>query len=121
MEENMDKTKKYIRNLLLFALLVCFTFFILLKDQDMGELVDVIKSVKLPFVFAGIFTMIINLLCESINMRRTLKALGEKVTLFRCYKYSLIGFFYSSITPAATGGQPMQVYYMHNLYDKETI
>ena len=28
-------------------------------------------------------------------------------------KYSLIGFFFSSITPAASGGQPMQVYYMH--------
>ena len=33
----MDKTKKYIRNFLLFAFLVWLTFYIILKDQDMGD------------------------------------------------------------------------------------
>lgn len=28
------------------------------------------------------------------------------------YQYSFIGFFYSGITPSATGGQPVQLYYM---------
>ncbi|MBR6033541.1 MAG: flippase-like domain-containing protein [Clostridia bacterium] len=109
----MDKTKKYLRNFLLFAFLVWLTFYILLKDQDMGELFNIIKTVQLPFVFAGIVAMLINFLCESFNMRRNLRAMGENVTLPMCYKYTLIGFFYSSITPAATGGQPMQIYYMH--------
>ena len=46
-------------------------------------------------------------------MRRTLSALGEKISIPQSFKYSLIGFFFSSITPAASGGQPMQIYYMH--------
>lgn len=109
----MNKTKKYIRNFLLFAFLVWLTFYVLLKDQDMGDLFSILKTVKLPFVFAGILCMIVYFLCESLNLRRTLKALGENTSLFKCYKYTLIGFFYSSITPAASGGQPMQIYYMH--------
>ena len=42
-----------------------------------------------------------------------LKVLGEKITLFQSIRYALIGFFFSGITPAASGGQPMQIYYMH--------
>ena len=29
-----------------------------------------------------------------------------------CALYSFVGFFFSCITPSATGGQPMQIYYM---------
>ena len=34
-------------------------------------------------------------------------------SLIRCIQYSFIGFFYSGITPSATGGQPVQLYYMN--------
>ena len=50
---------------------------------------------------------------DDIYDARTLKALGEKSKFIKNVKYALIGFFFSSITPAASGGQPMQVYYMH--------
>ena len=109
----MNKTKKYIRNIILFIFLIWLTFHILLKDQNLGDLINILRNVKIPFVFIGFGCMIIYFLCESINLRRTLNALGENVSLLKCYKYTLIGFFYSSITPAASGGQPMQIYYMH--------
>lgn len=38
--------------------------------------------------------------------------MGNKCSIWRCIKYSFIGFFYSGITPSATGGQPVQLYYM---------
>lgn len=57
--------------------------------------------------------MIVFFLCETINVTRTLKELGEKSTFFRNFRYTLIGFFFSSITPAASGGQPMEIYYMN--------
>lgn len=111
--EKKKKTGKYVRNLLLFGFLVWLTFYVLLRDQNMGELFEILKGVKLPFVFLGIGCMVVYFLCESFNLKRTLRALGENITIKNTIKYSLIGFFFSSITPAATGGQPMQVYYMH--------
>ena len=41
-----------------------------------------------------------------------LRGIGERTGLLRCISYSFIGFFFSGITPSATGGQPMQLYYM---------
>ena len=116
MEENKkvnNKNKNYIRNGIIFIILVWITFYVLLKDQNTGDILSVLRTAKLPFVFLAIVCMLGYFICEAINLRRTLKELGESVNIFSALKYILIGFFYSSITPAASGGQPMQIYYMH--------
>ncbi|EWM53829.1 hypothetical protein RF007C_08945 [Ruminococcus flavefaciens 007c] len=41
-----------------------------------------------------------------------LRVLEQKISFFKCLKYSFIGFFFSYITPSSTGGQPMQMYHM---------
>ena len=109
----MGSTKKTIRNFAVFVVLILLTLWVILKDQSITEIIDVFSNVKMQFVFIGILCMVVYLALEGINMRSTLKELGEKTSLKQCIKYSLIGFFFSSITPAASGGQPMQIYYMH--------
>lgn len=49
---------------------------------------------------------------EGLMIWYLLRALRCAVSPFSCIRYSFIGFFYSGITPSATGGQPMQLYYM---------
>lgn len=105
--------KKLIRNFIVFILLIFLTLWMILKDQSITEIINVLNDVKIQYVFIGILCMAIYLFLEGINIRRTLNALGEKITIWQSTKYSLIGFFFSSITPAASGGQPMQIYYMH--------
>ena len=106
-------TKTLIRNFILFIALIVLTLWVILKDQSITAITDVLKNVKITYVYIGIGCMTIYLFLEGINMRRTLRALNEKVSIMQAFKYSLIGFFFSSITPAASGGQPMQIYYMH--------
>lgn len=115
----MKKKSNIFKNLIFFILLIVLTFYIMLKDQDLPVIFKIIKNAKLEFVFVGIVCMFLYLMCEAINMGRTLKALGEKSSFAKNLKYSLIGFFFSSITPAASGGQPMQVYYMYK--DKVSV
>lgn len=107
------KLKKTVGNILFFILLIVITLYILLKDQDVFDIINTIRNATKMFVLIGIISMFFYLLLEGINMRRTLKALGENITVRQSIKYSLIGFFFSSITPAASGGQPMQIYFMH--------
>lgn len=115
----MKKKSNIFKNLIFFILLIVLTFYIMLKDQDLPAIFRIITNAKLEFVFVGIVCMFLYLMCEAINMGRTLKALGEKSSFAKNLKYSLIGFFFSSITPAASGGQPMQVYYMYK--DKVSV
>lgn len=114
MEENkIKKIKKMIRNFILFILLIILTFYIVLKDQDITQIFNLMKNVKYQYILIAVICMCIYVISEAINIRRTLKALNEKITFINSIKYALIGFFFSGITPAASGGQPMQIYYMH--------
>ena len=109
----MGKNKKTIKNLIIFIILIILTFYIILKDQDITEIIQVLQNVKLEYVIVAIIVMLIYFFLEAVNMGRTLKTLNEKSSFMQNFKYVLIGFFFSSITPAASGGQPMQIYYMH--------
>ncbi len=109
----MSKNKKTFKNLIIFIILIILTFYIILKDQDITEIAQVLRNVRLEYVFIAIIAMFIYLFLETVNMGRTLKTLKEKSNFMQNFKYVLIGFFFSSITPAASGGQPMQIYYMH--------
>ena len=104
----MKNNKKFILNSIIFILLIALTFYILLKDQNPMTILEIIMSANLKYVLIGIICMFIYIALEAVNMGRTLKKLNEKSTFLRNYKYALIGFFFSAVTPAASGGQPMQ-------------
>ena len=111
--EKKKKSKKIFINLLIFILLIIFTFSLVLKDQDVTEILKISATVKKQYILIAMFAMGVFVACESINIGRILKELGEKSKFISNVRYTLIGFFFSAITPAASGGQPMEIYYMH--------
>ena len=113
MKKEKSKVKKTLLNIALFLLLIILTFWLILKDQNTEEIMLAVDKAKKQYLLIGMIAMTIFISCEAINVRRILKGLGEKTTFFKNLKYALIGFFFSAITPAATGGQPMEIYYMH--------
>ena len=102
-----------IKNLLFFVILVTITFMIIFKGQDLNELYKTIKSANILYICIGIILMFLYFLTEAYNTKRILHVLKDKnISLFKSLKFTLIGFFFSSITPAASGGQPVEIYYM---------
>ena len=47
-------TKKSIKNLFLFLILIFITFFIIFKDQNPKEIFDIVRNADLKFIFIGI-------------------------------------------------------------------
>lgn len=98
--------------MIVMVLLIAVTFVFLLKDSSPQALLDVIQSVNPWFVLIGLGMMFLFVSCEAFNIHNIMKSLGKKVPFIRCLKYAFVGFYFSSVTPSSTGGQPMQVYYM---------
>lgn len=109
----MEKAKKILRNLIIFIILIVLTFYIVFKERSLSDIITTVSGVKKEFIFIAFICMCLYFVCDAINIRRALKVLKEKTTFLKSLKYSLIGFFFSAITPAASGGQPMQIYYMY--------
>lgn len=104
--------KKNIRNVSIFLLLIYLTFYFIFRGQNFQEILNLIGRVDIKFIVIAIVFMSFFVICDGFNIRKILRNLNEKTTIWKCIKYSLIGFFFSAITPAASGGQPMQIYYM---------
>ena len=112
-KDKKSKIKKVLVNLVIFILLIILTFSLVLKDQDVSQIFCAVSKVKKQYILLAVAAMSIYILGEAINITRILKELGEKSNFISNLRYTLIGFFFSAITPAASGGQPMEIYYMH--------
>lgn len=111
------KDKKVI-SVVLFLGLMALTFFVIFKNQDLGELWTAVKQMHKGYLVLAMLTGLFFVSAEGILIWYLLRAIGEKASLLSCLKYSFTGFFYSGITPSATGGQPMQLYYMKKDHHK---
>ncbi|MEG0918927.1 MAG: lysylphosphatidylglycerol synthase transmembrane domain-containing protein [Anaerovoracaceae bacterium] len=111
MEDKKSK-KKLILSGIFFVLIVGLTFRVLFSGDTFAKLMEIIPKVDKRFLFIGALSMSLFVICEGLNIRRLLKLLKCKCGFWKGIKYSSIGFFFSSITPSASGGQPMQLYFM---------
>ncbi len=109
----MNNYKKLIRNFIVFVSLIAITFFIVFKDQNINDMRIIFQNLDLRFIFIGLLMMIGYYSLEAINIKGVLSSLGRKTKFINALRYTLIGFFFSGITPAASGGQPMEIYFMH--------
>jgi len=108
----MIQGKKNWLGLLLMAALMGITGAVLLRGQQAGLLWACMKRLKPQFLLLGLLLMSGYVCCEALCSYRILGRLGHRVSYRHCLGYSFVGFYVSSITPSATGGQPAQIYYM---------
>ena len=108
------KLTNLLKNGGLFFILLALTAYMILKDTGLTELVQAVKKANPAYLAAGVFAMGLFLFCEGVNLTRALRFFGKrKISLCQGIKYAMAGFFGSSVTPSASGGQPLQLYFMH--------
>ena len=108
----LKKNKKMILNIMFLLLLMAGTLFFVLKDQSLYQIFDIMKDADNRWLYLAVGLVLIFVCSESVIIKYLMKLLKQGISLLHCIKYSFIGFFFSCITPSATGGQPMQIYYM---------
>jgi len=107
------KLKDILKNGGFFVLLLVLTFYFMFRNQNLHKIIRTAADVNPIYIVIAISCMGMFILCEAINIRRTLNIYKYHVPFYKCIKYAIAGFFFSAITPMATGGQPMQIYYMY--------
>lgn len=106
------KNRKRLIEILFFLAVMGLSFYTVFHGQDIGLIWEEMRKLSAFSICAAIATALFFVSAEGMMIYYLLRALGGKSGLLRCISYSFIGFFYSGITPSATGGQPMQLYYL---------
>lgn len=103
---------KKIVSAVIFLALAAITFYVVFKNQDLGDVIDAIRQMKKGYLALAVAIALFFVSAEGIIFWYLFRITGEKAKFGSCVKYAFVGFFFSGITPSATGGQPMQLYYM---------
>ena len=112
MTSRSEKKISYGRNILILLLLMAATFAVIFRGDDFPAFLSALKDAAGRWLLLGLLCMFLFVGCEAANMHQISHTLGFPLKYFRCGQYAFIGFYFSSITPSASGGQPVQIYYM---------
>ena len=105
----MSPKLKKILSFLFILLSISAVLVIAFNNPEMGNAWETISGMDLPWIAGLLLCWIVFGLFESMGIYTCLRERGFRISLFRVYWTVLIGMYYSSITPGAAGGQPMQV------------
>lgn len=107
------KSKRLLNLLLIFGTLA-IVLVIGFQDNSLEETIQRLTSISVKSVILCVLLYLLYVFCDALSIWLFLRRQGYyRVGILYVYFTSIAGQFYSNITPGATGGQPMQIYYLH--------
>lgn len=111
-EKRENYQRKYYKNIAFIGIILILTFKYAINLEELKSIPKIIMTIDKTFIFMGIGIMIMFFLCQSYSVKKLLETLGYKIRLNQGFRYTLIDYYFSAITPGAIGGQPAEIYYM---------
>ena len=108
----MTDKRKVILNTVFLIVVFSLTVFLVFRGKDVSAILETAASASKGYLFLGIVCVVLFIIGESVIIFYMMRTLGASVKMVHSALYSFVGFFFSCITPSASGGQPMQIYYM---------
>lgn len=94
------------------ALNICIVVLIGVLDPELKNIGRILRSVKLGWILGAVSAMLLYWLMDGIILSYGVNLIYRHKGFLECLRVSVIGQYYNAVTPFASGGQPMQVYYM---------
>lgn len=106
----MKKAFSYIFTIVL----VIATAWIILANIKPSEIPYLLYKTNRSFIFLAVMCMVLYWFMDALIIKVTSRMVGVRSSIGRSLKITLVGQYYTEITPYAVGCQPAQVYTMMN-------
>ena len=103
---------KYVTSAVTLVVLFFLTYYCVFRNFDLKELFKIIHESNNGYLFVAVFMVIVNIFLEGISLSILGQSIGLSIGVVKSFCYSCIDLFFCGITPSASGGQPLLVYYM---------
>ncbi len=107
--------KGFIRKHLNAIFIVGTLLFILwlgLRNNEFYNSWKALTTASIPWLLMCLGTYVLHLFLDALSLHYFLRKQGHPITIRYAMYIALIGLYYADITPGASGGQPMQIYYL---------
>ncbi|MGI6105600.1 MAG: lysylphosphatidylglycerol synthase transmembrane domain-containing protein [Raoultibacter sp.] len=105
--------RSYVLSALFILVVAVITVVIVVSNNDVESILAAITSMDPLWLGLGALAALLFVALEGCIIVLLLRSIGEKARVRQGIRWSYVGFFFSAITPSATGGQPAQLFYMH--------
>ncbi len=109
----MQSKKKAIGNTIFLFVVFALTIYGVFHGEDLEAMAQAIRQADIRWLVPGVCLVLFFIWGESIIIWYMMRSFRIYLKKRICFLFSSVGFFFSCITPSATGGQPMQIYYMN--------
>jgi uncharacterized protein (TIRG00374 family) len=111
----MKKIKwKLIYNIVIIVFIAGVIYYFCFSKNGLTDLYKNYEQFSFGWLFVATVAQLINLIIEVFIVHTFAISAGEKkYTLKKSIRVAFVGQFFNSVTPSASGGQPMQVYVMN--------
>ena len=104
--------KKKVFNLVFISLSAIILLIVIISTQGFDGLMHQLANIRYPWIAGALICMLLYWGLEAVVLHIITTFLHEKQKTSDSFKITMIGQFFNSITPFATGGQPAQLYAM---------
>jgi len=116
MFSKLDKRKTI--NYTLISLSAIIMLYILFSSNNIIQIYSILKSIKIIYIFIAILSLFAFWIFEAFMIYVLIIKFSDKEksinTFWLAIKATMIGQYYSNITPFASGGQPVQLYILRD-------
>ena len=99
-------------NTVFLVAIFALTIYGVFHGEDLGAMMEAMRRADVRWLLPGLLCVVFFIWGESIIIWYMMHSFQIPVKRRTCFLFSSVGFFFSCITPSASGGQPMQLYYM---------
>lgn len=104
--------KRDVWSMVIMIAIACFTLWLVLGGGKAAQVWAAMKLADWRWLVLGGLCMLCYTGLEGAQNKISLSAMGHRVPYRHCVQFAATGFYFSSITPSSSGGQPAQVFYM---------
>ena len=107
--------KGFIRKHLNTIFIVGTLLFILwlgIRNNEFYNSWQALTTASVPWLLMCLAVYVLHLFLDALSLHYFLRKQGHPITIRYAMYIALVGLYYADITPGASGGQPMQVYYL---------
>ncbi|MBR1759169.1 MAG: flippase-like domain-containing protein [Lachnospiraceae bacterium] len=106
------KQKNQGKSIFILIGMVLATFLLVFHNYSIKDVLETLKEANLLWILLAIGMIFVHMCGGGLALKVLLKSLHRDITFLQGAKYMAIEFYFSGITPSASGGEPMQIYYM---------
>jgi len=108
----MNKKKLGMIYAIVIVIILGLVLYFSLKD-NFKEIIKLITNINFIWIILSVLLLFIYRFLGGTSIYLLVKNSKENISIWKTFQLNFITLFFNGVTPFATGGQPMTVYYLH--------